>query len=92
MKKLILYDLDGTLVDTRRDIINGVRYALKTLKGPKLTDDEIKDCVGTGLWTVAVNNASLPVTFKVLVNDLTWSTGNDYVVEAGQSVTIVPTF
>jgi phosphoglycolate phosphatase len=49
MKKLILYDLDGTLVDTRRDIINGVRYALETLKGPKLTDDEIKDCVGTGL-------------------------------------------
>ena len=28
MKKLIIYDLDGTLVDTRRDIINGVRYAL----------------------------------------------------------------
>lgn len=49
MKKLILYDLDGTLVDTRRDIINGVRYALETLQGPELTDDEIKDCVGTGL-------------------------------------------
>ena len=49
MKKLILYDLDGTLVDTRRDIINSVRYALKTLNGPELTDDEIKDCVGTGL-------------------------------------------
>jgi phosphoglycolate phosphatase len=49
VKKLILYDLDGTLADTRRDIINGVRYALKTLKGPDLTDDEIKACVGTGL-------------------------------------------
>ena len=49
MKKLILYDLDGTLVDTRRDIISGVRHALEVLKGPDLTDDEIKDCVGTGL-------------------------------------------
>ncbi|MFH1800685.1 MAG: HAD-IA family hydrolase [Candidatus Omnitrophota bacterium] len=49
MKKLILYDLDGTLADTRRDIINGVRHALKILKGPDLTDDEIKDCVGSGL-------------------------------------------
>lgn len=49
MKKLILYDLDGTLADTRQDIINGVRYALETLKGPELTDDEIKECVGTGL-------------------------------------------
>ncbi len=49
MKKLILYDLDGTLADTRQDIINGVRYVLETLKGTDLTDDEIKDCVGTGL-------------------------------------------
>ncbi len=49
MKKLILYDLDGTLADTRRDIINGVRHALGVLNGPDLTDDEIKDCVGTGL-------------------------------------------
>ncbi len=48
-KKLILYDLDGTLVDTRQDIIQSVRYALKELNGPALTDDEIKDCVGTGL-------------------------------------------
>jgi len=32
------------------------------------------------------------VTFKVLVNDLTWNTGNDYVVEPGQSLTITPTF
>jgi phosphoglycolate phosphatase len=49
MKKLILYDLDGTLADTRQDIINSVRYALQILKGPDLTDDEIKNCVGTGL-------------------------------------------
>lgn len=49
MKKLILYDLDGTLADTRRDIINSVRHALKILNGPELTDEEIKDCVGTGL-------------------------------------------
>lgn len=49
MKKLILYDLDGTLVDTRRDIINSVRYALNELNGPQVTDDEIKDCVGSGL-------------------------------------------
>ena len=49
MKKLILYDLDGTLVDTRQDIINGVRHALRELNGPQLTDDEIKECVGTGL-------------------------------------------
>lgn len=49
MKKLILYDLDGTLADTRQDIIQSVRFALRELSGPQLTDDEIKECVGTGL-------------------------------------------
>ncbi|HPW77264.1 MAG: Phosphoglycolate phosphatase [Candidatus Omnitrophica bacterium ADurb.Bin292] len=52
MKKLIIYDLDGTLVDTRQDIINSVRYALKELNGPPVTDDEIKDAVGTGLHSL----------------------------------------
>lgn len=50
------------------------------------------DCVGTGLWTVSVKNAAQPVVFKVLVNDLSWSTGEDYVVSPGQSVTITPSF
>lgn len=60
MKKLILYDLDGTLVDTRQDIINGVRYALKQLNGPDLTDEEIKDCVGTGLHALIRQVFRLP--------------------------------
>lgn len=60
MKKLILYDLDGTLVDTRQDIINGVRYALGQLNGPELTDDEIKDCVGTGLHALIRQVFRLP--------------------------------
>ena len=50
------------------------------------------DCVGTGLWTVSVKNAAQPVVFKVLVNDLSWSSGEDYVVSPGQSVTITPSF
>jgi hypothetical protein len=50
------------------------------------------DCVGTGLWTASVKHATGPVTFKVLVNDLSWSSGEDYVVAAGQSVTITPSF
>jgi hypothetical protein len=50
------------------------------------------DCVGAGLWTVTVKHATAPVTFKVLVNDLSWSTGEDFAVEPGQSVTVVPSF
>ena len=37
-------------------------------------------------------NAKVPVTFKLLVNDVTWSTGNDFVVAPGQSLTVTPSF
>ncbi len=62
--------------------------------GPGLSWDRgvAMDCVGNGLWTTCVKNASATVTFKVLVNDLTWSTGPDFVVQSGQSITITPTF
>jgi len=52
----------------------------------------LMDCVGSGLWTTSVKKAAAPVAFKVLVNDLTWNTGGDYVVEPGQSIMITPSF
>jgi hypothetical protein len=50
------------------------------------------ECIGADMWATTIKSALGPVTFKVLVNDLSWSTGKDYVVEPGQSVTVVPTF
>jgi hypothetical protein len=50
------------------------------------------DCVGSNLWTASIRNATAPVVFKVLVNDLSWNTGDDYVVAAGQSITVTPSF
>jgi hypothetical protein len=62
--------------------------------GPGLSWDRglPMDCVGTGLWTVGVKSTGQPVVFKVLVNDLSWSSGEDFVVAPGQSVTITPSF
>ena len=62
--------------------------------GPGLSWDKgvLLDCVGTGLWTIALTGATAPVPFKVLVNDLSWSSGEDFVAEPGQSLTISPTF
>lgn len=62
--------------------------------GPGLSWDRglPMDCVGTGLWTVSVKNAAEPVVFKVLVNDVSWSGGEDFVVAPGQSITITPAF
>ena len=63
-------------------------------EGPGLSWDQglPMDNADASLWTISIKNATKPVTFKVLVNDLTWSAGPDYVVEPGQSITINPTF
>jgi phosphoglycolate phosphatase-like HAD superfamily hydrolase len=49
LKKLIVYDLDGTLVDTRQDIIDGVNAMLVKMGKEKLPDKEIESYVGSGL-------------------------------------------
>ena len=43
-------------------------------------------------WKITLGKTSKPVTYKFLVNDLTWSAGEDYVIEPGTTVTLVPSF
>ena len=82
-----------TFITAKIDIGFGNQLFLRGT-GPGLSWDHglVMDCVGTGLWTIGVKHATAPVTFKVLVNDLSWSAGEDYVVEPGQSITITPSF
>ena len=49
MNKLILYDLDGTLVDTGRDIAEAANAMLLELQGAPLPQEEIRRLVGNGL-------------------------------------------
>lgn len=49
MKRLILYDLDGTLVDTLQDITIAANHMLAQLCLPALTADEVKPFVGRGV-------------------------------------------
>ena len=46
--KLVIYDFDGTLVDSRRDIAEAVNYMRRTLGARDLTLDEVIACVGNG--------------------------------------------
>ena len=60
MKKisLIVYDFDGTLVDTLDDIALSVNLTLKELGQPPLDKEVVKTCVGNGvvmLMTRALN-------------------------------------
>ncbi len=83
----------ATFISAKTDIGFGNHLYLRG-DGPGLSWDHgvAMDCAGTGLWTATVRNAAMPVTFKVLVNDLTWCAGEDFVAQPGQSVTVTPTF
>ncbi|MDD3181052.1 MAG: hypothetical protein PHQ04_12005 [Opitutaceae bacterium] len=50
------------------------------------------ECVTADLWTIAIQGATKPVVFKFLVNDIQWSSGEDYAIAPGQSATLTPAF
>jgi hypothetical protein len=50
------------------------------------------DCIADTQWSLTLSEASRPVVFKFLINDLTWSAGEDFVVQPGGSVELTPTF
>lgn len=83
----------ATVISARVDVGFGNHLYLRG-EGPGLSWDHgvAMDCVASDGWGLTLKGATSPVVFKVLLNDEKWSTGNDYVVEPGQSVTITPTF
>lgn len=55
MKRLIIYDLDGTLVDTREDIAHAVNHMLKEMAHKPLPQATIEKHVGRGLHHLVAN-------------------------------------
>ena len=53
--KAIIYDLDGTLLDSRRDIVNTTNATIIKLGGKPLTDDQVYACVGKGVVDLVRN-------------------------------------
>ena len=49
MKRLIIYDLDGTLVDTKEDIAQAANYMLGQMQLPSMAAQDICRYVGRGL-------------------------------------------
>ena len=47
--RLLLFDLDGTLVDTSRDISNALNHALRSLRLKELTLQETVGLIGEGI-------------------------------------------
>ena len=49
MIKAVIFDLDGTLLDTLEGLMDSVNYALKRLGYPTRTIEEIRTFVGNGV-------------------------------------------
>jgi len=46
--KLVIFDLDGTLIDSRLDLVHSVNAALRHIERPELPDEVIAGYVGDG--------------------------------------------
>lgn len=49
MKTAIIFDLDGTVLDTLEDLYRSVNFAMNTLCFPERTRDEVRSFVGNGM-------------------------------------------
>jgi hypothetical protein len=49
-------------------------------------------CISSDEWQLTLGESSRPIAFKLLVNDVTWSAGDDFTVAAGDRVTVTPVF
>lgn len=47
-KKIVIFDLDGTILDTIADLATAVNYALSLYNNPQRTVDEVKSFIGNG--------------------------------------------
>ena len=61
MKKLVIFDLDGTLLDTIEDLGNATNHALRSLGFPERKREELYGMVGRGITNLL--RAALPRDF-----------------------------
>jgi hypothetical protein len=62
--------------------------------GPGLSWNKgvVLTCADDAAWTISLANAVRPVVFKFLLNDETWSRGEDYTAAPGSTAELTPTF
>jgi hypothetical protein len=48
--------------------------------------------VADNKWEIALPATSSSIAYKLLINDVTWSMGEDFQVQAGSNVTVYPSF
>jgi len=63
-------------------------------EGPGLSWDKgiALDVVGDNQWKITLPESTRPVVFKFLLNDVSWSGGDDFTVAPGTSLSVTPMF
>lgn len=82
-----------TTISARVDVGFGNALYIRG-EGPGLSWDKgvRMECVGADLWQIVLAESARSFTFKLLVNDLSWSAGPDFSAACGTSVTLTPEF
>ena len=74
--KLIIFDLDGTILDTLDDLTDAVNYSLKENQLPLRTKDEVRSFVGNGIRKLI--ERSVPQDTSVVLTDKAFSCFKEY--------------
>ena len=68
--KAVLFDLDGTLIDTIPDLTYGLNQMLKGLDKPPLTTGQVRpwsDAALSTSWKMCFERAALPFVVRLLI-------------------------
>ncbi len=84
----IFFDVDGTLVDARRDIVNAMNYALGQVGFPAKPFDEIVSYIGTGVKDLI--SKSLGSRDEVLIERCVGIYGGYYVKHPADEAVLYP--
>lgn len=82
-----------TVITAQIDIAFGNTLYIRG-EGPGLSWDAgvPMNSIGADEWSITLPGSKSQVIFKFLVNDISWNTGEDYVVDSGSEVVLVPSF
>lgn len=76
MYKAVLFDLDGTLLNTLEDLKDSLNYALRAHHLPPKTIEETRQMVGSGIRMLI--SRAVPEEVPLEVEELVFNTFNDY--------------
>src|SRR5450432_1104466 len=66
--KLVIFDLDGTLIDSRLDLVHSVNATLRHMKRPELPEEMIASDVGDGAPVLIGRALGAEANDEALVN------------------------